>query len=119
MIGKKEIPPPVLPEYQGMHLYHGFISGDGEGNEYRFRSYVPTTVYDAKVAILRMYQLEQSSEQLPNVPERLLAEERVNLVSLPQWNVGYQALVLSTRDERKVRQTLGKLEKKVLRDGGV
>ncbi len=106
---EKEIPLFVLQDISpGMHLYIGYISG-----KFRYRIYVPTTVFDPPIASIRIYQLERGSQQRPDRPELVVARDYVPLKSMPKWSVEYQALLLSTRDKRRVFQKLDRLERKM------
>ncbi|MFC1686818.1 hypothetical protein ACFL0E_00490 [Nanoarchaeota archaeon] len=109
----KELPGYTLEEsgHPGMKLYNGHIEGD-----LRFRTYVPTTIFDPKVAILRVYRLEDASHQYPKVPEEVVARETVPLESMPYWDVGAQAVMLSGQDHESVVKACKTLEKKLLPD---
>ncbi len=108
MIGKREIPPHNLENFRGMVLYSGYIIDD-----IRMRCYVPTTIFDPKVAVIVAYRLEASSTQLPNVPELILDEKTVKLHSLPKWNREYQCLELNSEDEKRVHKICDNLEEKL------
>lgn len=105
---EKEIPSFALRDSPGMHYYCGHILG-----KFRYRVYVPTTVYDPLVASICVSQLEKGSQQLPDRSELVVARGYVPLKSMPKWSVEYQTLLLSTRDQRRVLQKLDRLERKI------
>lgn len=104
----KQIPPDKIRN-TGMTLYAGAII-----DNLRFRTYVPTTIYDPRVAEIRVYAVEDQTEQRPTTPEELVKTEYVKLKSLPKWDVGAQCLTLSRRDEKKLLKALSKLERELL-----
>lgn len=104
---KKEIPG-IIPDFLGMRKYLGY-----QKNRCRYHVYLPTTIFDPKAAIIRVYELEDLSKQSPDSPETIVQEEWVKLNSLPTWNVEYQCLQLSSRDERNVWQALRNLEREL------
>lgn len=95
--------------FPGMHLYNGYLQ-----DNFRFRAYVPTTIFDPKVAALIVYRLENYCHQFPQVPEEVVARETVPLESMPYWDVRYQAIMLSRQDHESVMEASKNLEKKVL-----
>lgn len=118
----KELPGHHLPNEEGMHLYGGYImskplqgdnDSDNECSEYRFRLYVPTTIFDYKRAVIKVYHMESALHQTPEVPEEVVATEYVHLNSLPHWDRSYQALMLGSRDQRKVISVSKSLEKRL------
>ena len=103
---KKELPGPTLPGNPGMRLHHGYMEGD-----FRYRIYVPTTIYCPQTAVLVMYKLDERSENYPDHPELVVARRPVELKSRPRWDEGYQTIMLSRRDHNKISQELDKLER--------
>ncbi len=109
LISEKEIPPDCFGERKGMWLYEGHMSGD-----LRIRTYVPTTILNPLAAIIRVYSVEDFSQQCPTAPEVLVDIQRVPLHSFPKWDVGAQTLFLSRTDERAVIDACQQLEEKLL-----
>ncbi len=108
MVSQKEIPPYTLDESREMVLYFGYITDD-----VRIRCYVPTTVFNKKVAVIKAYQMEKDSAQLPNIPELILAEKYVKLKSLPGYNRNQLRLELNKEDEQAVSIACDNLEEKL------
>ena len=108
-IGRYETPRQTLEHRgePGMHLYSGCITGDGP---HRIRIYVPTTIYDHKIAQILAYETS-GSNCMPTDAEKLVAVERVPLRSMPRWDTSLQALILSRVDERNVIQAANELER--------
>ncbi len=109
MIGEKELPGMILEQQPGMHLYHGYLMG-----RYRFRVYVPTTIFDPITAEIRVYQPDSPAKSIPDAPEKVVAQDHVPLQSMPRWDARYQTLQLNAQDERTLEKRLRKLERKLL-----
>jgi hypothetical protein len=77
-----------------MQRYCGFIQ-----DSYRVNVQIPTTVYDALAAQIKVYR-----------GSRKIAQEAVPITSLPSWNIPLQTLLLKKRDEssidRKIKELL-------------
>lgn len=100
----REVPGAIETE-TGMRKIRGYML------EHRYHVYVPTTIFDPKVAIIRAYKVEGG--QLPDCPETVLATTSVPLSSMPTWNVENQALQISRLDKQKIIKALESLEKKL------
>ncbi len=79
---------------------------------HRYHVYVPTTIFDPKVAIIKAYKIEDHYI-FSNTPETVIGEEYVPLASMPRWNLELRCLLLSRRDGRKVSDALKNLEKRL------
>lgn len=106
---EKEMPG-IVEDFPGMRRYLGYMT-----LKYRYNVYVPTRIFDPKSAIIKVYQPENPSKQLADSPETVVEESWVQLNSLPTWNVEYQCLQLSRRDEQKVNAALRGLERRIER----
>ena len=100
----REVPGAIETD-TGMRKLYGYMKS------HRYHIYVPTTIFEPKVAIIRAYKVEGGQE--PDRPETVLATTSVPLGSMPIWNVEYQAIQISRRDEQKIRKTLESLEEKL------
>nr|MBA4405438.1 hypothetical protein [Nanoarchaeum sp.] len=112
-IGNYEVPGQTLKHRgeSGMHLYNGYLTGDVP---HRIRIYVPTTIYDNQTAQILAYESATSSSEIPTEPEKLVALERVPLMSMPKWINGAGILLLNKRDEIYVNRAANALEKKLV-----
>ena len=102
----RELPGMVLPDEPTMHLYAGYMT-----SHYRIRTYVPTTIFDSLVAVIKVYQLDGISKQSPDEPELVVAVENVQLRHLPIWDIEGQCITLHSKDERAVLKATKKLER--------
>ncbi|MBI2666793.1 hypothetical protein HYX13_04230 [Candidatus Woesearchaeota archaeon] len=92
----KELAGNHLPDKPSMCLYGGYIlnkilPGNNEDvheedvnndeddgcSEYRFRLYVPTTIFDPKRAVIKVYRMESALHQTPEIQEEVVATEYV------------------------------------------
>jgi len=111
-IGRYEVPGTTLEKHEspGLHFYSGCIAGG-----HRIRIYVPTRVYDRKIAQILAYETSGGSN-LPGEAEKLVAVERVKLKSMPRYDVPSNSLVLSRRDHRNVVKVARDLEAKLSKE---
>ena len=100
----REVPGAIETD-TGMRKLYGYMKS------HRYHIYVPTTIFEPKVAIIRAYKVEDGQE--PDRPETVLATTSVPLGSMPIWNVEYQAIQKSRRDKQKIRKTMESLEEKL------
>ena len=101
----KEIPGAIEND-TGMRKLYGYMKS------HRYHVYVPTTIFEPKVAIIKVYNIE-NPEALSDVPETVIREEYVRLASMPTWDVEYRCIQLSKRDQQKVSKVLKNLEKRL------
>lgn len=101
----KEIPGAIADD-SGMRKYLGYMKHN------RYHVYVPTTIFDLKCAVIKVYEVEYPGVIFPH-PETVIGQKYVPLASMPVWNHVFQCLKLSRRDEQKVIKALENLEKKL------
>src|SRR3989344_3867157 len=95
----KEIPEHIEKD-TGMRKMYGYMKHN------RYHVYVPTTIFDPKVAVIRVYEVADDHRPFVDIPEKIIGEDYIPLASMPTWNVAHQCLVLNERDEQKVSQAL-------------
>ena len=93
--------PGVIEDLPGMQKHYGYMK-----SKYRYHVYLPTSIFDPRSAIIKVYQPADPSKQEADSPETVVEEAYVQLNSLPTWNIEYQCLQLSRRDKQKVKNTL-------------
>ncbi|MBI4141008.1 hypothetical protein HY485_04190 [Candidatus Woesearchaeota archaeon] len=108
-MAEKEVPG-AIEDDGGMRQYYGYMK------HHRYHVYVPTTIFDPKAALIRVYKVENHSKQLPDSPEEIIGQKWVLLKSLPTWDSDYRCFHLSRRDEKKIRRAVDNLERKLERD---
>ena len=109
--GKREVPSIYLSCDQSMHSFFHYNKGD-----YRFFTYVPTTIFNHLVAVIRVYKVSKSNRPnlFPTKPELIVATETVPLESMPKWNDKIQRIAITKRDMGAIKRASEQLENKLL-----
>lgn len=106
LYGKAKEVPGTIENDTGMRKLYGYMK------DYRYHVYVPTTVFDPRVAIIKVYKIEDPGNPPLGIPETVITEVCIPLHSMPRL-VGPHSLQLSRRDGQKVSKVLKNLEKRL------